>query len=72
MAFLLFANNATTTLAGGIASNATSFNVAAGTGALFPSPATGDSDHRRHCRDGFDGGPSHGGGLDTKPAYSDG
>jgi hypothetical protein len=41
MAFLLFANNATTTLAGGIASNATSFNVAAGTGALFPSPATG-------------------------------
>lgn len=41
MAILLAANNATTTLAGGIASNATSFNVAAGTGALFPNPTTG-------------------------------
>lgn len=38
---LLFANNATTTLAGSISSGATSCNLAAGTGALFPSPTGG-------------------------------
>src|SRR5208283_412544 len=38
---LLFANNATTTLAGAVSSGATSMNVAAGTGHLFPNPAAG-------------------------------
>ena len=37
----LFANNATTTLAGAISSGATSVNLAAGTGAKFPNPAAG-------------------------------
>jgi len=38
---LQFANQATTTLATTITSSQTSINVAAGTGALFPSPASG-------------------------------
>jgi hypothetical protein len=37
----LYANNAATTLAGPIAATATSINLAAGTGAQFPSPAVG-------------------------------
>ncbi len=41
MTVFLFANNATTTLAGPIAANATSVTLAAGTGALFPVPAVG-------------------------------
>lgn len=41
MSILLFANNATTTLAGAISSSATAVNFAAGTGALFPSPGAG-------------------------------
>src|SRR5580765_964900 len=39
---LLFANNANTTLAGGITSGATSLTVASGAGAKFPSPTGGD------------------------------
>jgi hypothetical protein len=38
----LFTNNAVTTLAAGITSGATSISLAAGTGALFPSPSGGD------------------------------
>jgi len=41
MAVFLFANNAHTTLAGPIATGATSLTLAAGTGALFPNPAVG-------------------------------
>ena len=41
MAVFLFANNAKTTLAGPIASGATSLTLAAGTGTLFPNPTTG-------------------------------
>lgn len=41
MALLLFANNATTVLAGPISAGATSVNLAAGTGAVFPNPTTG-------------------------------
>lgn len=40
-ATILFANNATTTLAGTLGSGASSCSVASGTGALFPSPAAG-------------------------------
>lgn len=42
MALILFANNATTTLAGSINTTATSLQVATGTGALFPSPTGGN------------------------------
>lgn len=38
---LLFSNNAQTTLAGPIASNAVSMNLAAGTGSEFPAPISG-------------------------------
>lgn len=38
---LIFANNANTTLAGAITNTATSLNVAAGGGALFPNPTGG-------------------------------
>jgi hypothetical protein len=38
---LLFTNNATTTLASAITSGATTIQLAPGTGALFPSPGTG-------------------------------
>lgn len=38
----LFANNAVSTLASGITNVATSLSVAAGTGALFPNPSTGE------------------------------
>jgi hypothetical protein len=41
MALLLFSNRATTTLAGPISAGATTINVAAGTGAQFPSPGAG-------------------------------
>lgn len=41
MANLLFANDATTNLAGPITATATSLNVAAGTGVLFPVPGSG-------------------------------
>ena len=41
MSTLLFANNASTTLAGSITNTAITFNVQAGGGALFPNPATG-------------------------------
>jgi len=41
MSNLQWANNAATTLAVAISSTATSLNVAAGTGAIFPSPASG-------------------------------
>jgi len=41
MTTFVFSNNASTTLAGPIAATATTINVAAGTGALFPSPAVG-------------------------------
>lgn len=41
MAVFLFANNAHTTLAGPIATGATSLTLAAGTGTLFPSLTTG-------------------------------
>lgn len=41
MSLLLFSNRATTTIAGAISAGATSVNLAAGTGALFPNPATG-------------------------------
>lgn len=41
MTVFLFANNASTTLAGPIASTATSLNLASGTGALFPQPDVG-------------------------------
>jgi predicted RNA-binding protein Jag len=41
MTTFLFSNNAATTLAGPIAANATTLNLAAGTGALFPNPASG-------------------------------
>ena len=40
-ATVLFANNATTTLAGAITNVATTANLASGTGALFPSPGAG-------------------------------
>jgi len=39
---LLFANNARTTLAGGISSGATSLTVVSGAGAKFPNPGGGD------------------------------
>lgn len=42
MAIILFANNASSTLAGAISPSATVCNLAAGTGALFPSPSGGD------------------------------
>ncbi len=42
MAICLFANNATSTLAGSINNVATSCNLAPGTGALFPDPDTGE------------------------------
>lgn len=42
MSTILFANNATSTLAGGINNTATSAVLAAGTGALFPSPGAGE------------------------------
>lgn len=41
MPSLLFANNATTTLASVLSGSATSCDVASGTGALFPSPSGG-------------------------------
>lgn len=41
MAQLLFANNATTTLAGAVSSTSTSLALATGSGALFPNPAAG-------------------------------
>lgn len=41
MTQFLFVNNAATTLAGPIAASATSLNLAAGTGALFPNPGVG-------------------------------
>lgn len=41
MSQFLYSNNANTTLAGPIAANATTVNLAAGTGALFPAPGTG-------------------------------
>jgi len=41
VATFIFSNNAATTLAGPIAATATTINVAAGTGALFPTPAVG-------------------------------
>lgn len=41
MAQILFANNATSTLAGAISNSATAVNLAAGTGVLFPAPAAG-------------------------------
>lgn len=41
MAVFLFANNARTTLAGPIASGATSLSLAAGTGGIYPNPVTG-------------------------------
>jgi hypothetical protein len=40
---LLFANNASTTVAGAISSSATSVNLASGSGALFPSPSAGQA-----------------------------
>lgn len=43
MTLYLFANDAATTLAGPIASNATTMNVAAGTGSLFPAPTAGQA-----------------------------
>ena len=45
MAPLLFANNATSTLAGSISNVATTCNLAPGTGALFPNPNTGDGEY---------------------------
>src|SRR5579864_950458 len=42
MALILFANNATTTLAGPITNTATTINLASGTGALFPAPSGGN------------------------------
>lgn len=41
MTQFIFANNAVTTLAGPIAATATSLNLAAGSGVLFPQPAVG-------------------------------
>ena len=41
MSQLLFANNAGSTLAGGITNVATTANLASGTGVLFPAPAAG-------------------------------
>jgi len=41
MAQILFANNANTTLAGSISPTATTANLAAGTGVLFPAPGAG-------------------------------
>lgn len=41
MATILFANDATTTLAGPLTQTATTANVAAGTGVLFPQPGSG-------------------------------
>lgn len=41
MTQFLYANNAATTIAGPIAANATTVNLAAGTGALFPNPGAG-------------------------------
>jgi hypothetical protein len=41
MSQILFANNASSTLAGAINATSTSLNLAAGSGALFPSPSTG-------------------------------
>jgi len=43
MTIQLYANNAKTTLASPITSTQTSITVAAGTGAVFPSPSTGQS-----------------------------
>ena len=42
MAVQLFTNNASSTLASGIANSATSLTLATGTGALFPTPTGGD------------------------------
>lgn len=43
MAKIIFCNNATSTLAGGIVSSATTANLSAGTGALFsPAPSAGE------------------------------
>lgn len=42
MATILFANNASSTLAGPISSSALTANLASGTGALFPSPSGGN------------------------------
>jgi hypothetical protein len=42
MALMLWTNNAKTTLAGSIVADATSANLASGTGALFPSPTGGN------------------------------
>lgn len=41
MSIFLFANNASSTLAGTLSSGATSMTVASGTGALFPHPSAG-------------------------------
>ncbi len=41
MSLLLFSNRAITTIAGAISSGATSVNLAAGTGSMFPNPGTG-------------------------------
>lgn len=41
MTQFLYANNAATTIAGPIAADATTVNLAAGTGALFPNPGVG-------------------------------
>lgn len=43
MTTLLFANDAATTLQSGISAGATTATLAAGTGALFPNPATGQA-----------------------------
>ena len=43
MTTLLFANNASSTLAGPISSSATSVTLASGTGALFPQPTAGQA-----------------------------
>jgi hypothetical protein len=42
MSKILFANNATSTIAGSVSNVATTVNVSAGTGALFPSPGAGE------------------------------
>jgi len=42
MALILWSNNAKTTIAGSIAADATTVNLASGAGALFPNPTDGD------------------------------
>jgi len=43
MTIQLYANNAKTTLAAGITATTTTIKVAAGTGALFPNPSSGQA-----------------------------